>query len=216
MSFTIKYVYHETIAFTIGSDIFYLRQGPGIPLMFDNNLKQMVVPNIDAWFQSKTQQRYSYRGVQHSYTSSDMERVCRMIVRSTKDVIFKTDITRDFSTAYWVELMDPGKLQKFVDVIRQNFERFKEKYDDDGLYNILCRLWQFSNFHAPSEAPIFESLIRSKLGRLPQLPHYPKTDEADDIVKKLVIDLIIGRSLTEFKDISNELVKNVRIIHGKS
>ena len=44
MSLTIKYVYKETIAFTIGAGLFYLRQGPGIPQMFDSNAKPMVVP----------------------------------------------------------------------------------------------------------------------------------------------------------------------------
>lgn len=226
MSLTIKYVYHETVAFTIGADLFYLRQGPGIPQMFDANLAPMTVPNIDAWFQSRTQQRHSYRGVAdmasafaaglaHAYTSNDLERTCKLIVRSTKDAIFKTDVARDFSAAYWVELMDPGRITKFLEALRRDFDKFRSKYDDEELYNILCRLWQFSNLHAPSESAVFESLMRSKLTRTPQLPKYPDTQEADIEVEKLVIGFVIGEALTEYKGIPDELVHNVRRIQAR-
>lgn len=226
MSLTIKYVYRETVAFTIGLDLYYLRQGPGIPQMFDGNLSPMVVPNIDAWLQAKTQQRYSYRGVSdmassfaaglhHAYTSDDLHHLCKIIVRTTKDAIFKTDVAREFSAAYWVELMDPGKITKFVDVLRQDFDKFKSKYTDEELYNILCRLWQFSNLHAQSEAAVFESLIRSKMLRTPQLPKYPDTQEADEEVERLVLGIIIGETLTEYKGISDELVNNVRRIQAR-
>jgi hypothetical protein len=226
MSLTIKYVYHETVAFTIGVDLFYLRQGPGIPQMFDASLNPMVVPNIDAWLQSKTQQRYSYRGVadmasafaaglQHAYTSNDLEHLCKLIVRTTKDAIFKTDVAREFSAAYWVELMDPGKLTKFIEILRRDFGKFKAKYSGEELYNILCRLWQFSNLHAPSESAIFESLIRSKMLRTPQLPKYPNTQEADAEVEKLVIGIILGEALTEYKGIPDELVHNVRRLQAR-
>jgi hypothetical protein len=226
MSLIIKYVYRETVAFTIGTDLFYLRQGPGIPQMFNGEAKPMVVPNIDAWLQSKTQQRYSYRGLsdmasafasglQYTYTSHDMQHVCRLIVRSTKDAIFRTDVAREFSAAYWVELMDPGKLTKFIDVIRRDFDKYEKRYGSEELYNILCRLWQFSNLHAPSEAAVFESMIRAKMRRSPKLPKYPDTSEADQEVERLVIGIIIGKTLTEFKGISDELVKNVRSIQTR-
>jgi len=227
MSLTIKYVYKETIAFIIGSDLFYLRLGPGLPQMFDGNIKLMVVPNIDTWLQLKTQQRNSYRGLcdmaasfsfglQHAYTGKDMEHICKLVVRSTRDSIFKTNIAREFSAAYWVELMDPGKILKFLNILRNNFNRFKAKYSDDELYNILCRLWQFSNLYAKSEAPVFETLIRTKMLRSPCLPRYPDTTEVDQEVEKLVIRMVIEKGLTKFKGISDELVANVMTIHNKS
>lgn len=226
MSLTIKYVYKEAVAFTIGAGLFYLRQGPGIPQMFDRNIKPMIVPNIDAWLQSKTQQRYSYRGLcdmatsfagglRHIYTTEDMEHICKLVVRSTRDAIFKTDMARDFSTAYWIELMDPGKIQKFIDILRNDFEKFQSKYTDNELYNILCRLWQFCNLHAPSETAVFEALMRSKMSRTPRLPRYPNTVEADREVEKLVIGVVIGKTLTEFKGISDELINNVRTIQTR-
>lgn len=225
MSLTIKYVYKETIAFIIGLDLFYLRLGPGLPQMFDKHIKSMVVPNIDTWLQLKTQQRNSYRGLcdmavsfssglQHTYTGKDMERICKLVVHSTRDIIFKTDIAREFSAAYWVELMDPGKILKFLDILRNDFNRFKAKYSDDELYNILCRLWQFSNLYAKSEVPVFETLIRTKMLRSPCLPRYPDTTKADQEVEKLVIGMIIEKGFTEFKGIQDELVANVRAIQN--
>ena len=185
--------------------------------MFDARLNPMIVPNVDAWLQSKTQQRYSYQGLadmasafavglQHAYTSNDLEYLCRLIVRTTKDAIFKTDVAREFSAAYWVELMDPGKLTKFIDALRRDFDKFKAKYSNKELYNILCRLWQFSNLHAPSESVIFESLIRSKMLRTPQLPVYPDTQEADTEVERLVSGIIIGEALTEYKGIPDDFL----------
>jgi hypothetical protein len=226
MSLTIKYVYHDTIAFAIGADVFYLKQGPGIPQIFDERLSPMVVPNIDAWFQSKTQQRYSYRGMsdmaaafasglRHTYTNNDLEHLCKLVVRTTKDAIFKTDVCYEFATAYWVELMDPGKLTKFVGILRRDFDRFKAKYGEEELYNILCRLWQFSNLHAPSESAVFDSLIHSKMLRVPQLPKYPNTQEADAEVERLVTGIILGGVVSEYKGISDELVLNVRKIQTR-
>jgi hypothetical protein len=226
MSFIIKYVHLDTIVFSIGVDLFYLKQGPGIPQVFDVNLKPLIIPNIDAWFQSKTQQRYSYRGVsdmaeafaaglRHTYTSKDLEYFCRLVVRSTKDAIFKTDIVRDFSAAYWVELMDPYKITKLIEILRCDFDKFRLKYNDEELYNILCRLWQFSNLHAPSEAAIFEALIRSKMSRTPQLPQYPDTREADIEVERLVVGVVVGETLTKHKGIPDELVDNARTIQAR-
>lgn len=154
-------------------------------------------------------------GLQHAYTSNDLEHLCKLIVRTTKDAIFKTDVAREFSAAYWVELMDPGKLTKFIEILRRDFGKFKAKYSGEELYNILCRLWQFSNLHAPSESAIFESLIRSKMLRTPQLPKYPNTQEADAEVEKLVIGIILGEALTEYKGIPDELVHNVRRLQAR-
>ena len=225
MSLTINYVYKDVIAFSIDVGLFYLQRGPNITRMFDENIKLMVVPNIDSWLQAKTQQRYSYRGLcdmaaaftdglQHSYTSVDIERICKMVIRSTRDAIFKTDLASDFSAAYWVELMDHAKLQNFLKILRSNFEKFKSIYNDDELYNILCRLWQFSNLHMPSEAAVFETLIRLKMQRSPRLPHYPVTSEADLVIERLVIGIIFNKTLTEFKGISNELINNVKKIYA--
>lgn len=154
-------------------------------------------------------------GLVHAYTSNDLKGVCKLIVRSTKDAIFKTDVAHDFSAAYWVELMDPGKINKFLSVLRNDFEKFRARYSEEELYNILCRLWQFSNLHVPSESAVFESLMRSKIQRTPRLPKYPDTKEADAEVEKLVVGIILGETLTEYKGIPDELVHNVRRIQAR-
>lgn len=221
MTVTIKYVERETVAFQINNELFYLRQGPGIPQIFNSNLRPQIIPNIDNWFQAKTQQRYSYRsicdmsaafaaGLQHSYTNDDLAGISREVVNMTVKTIFQTDHAREFSRAYWIELMDPGKLMKLVSHIRSDFERFKKQHDQEELYNILCRLWQFSNFYAPSESAVFETMIRNRLMRTPQIPRYPDTSAIDDKVEKLVVGNLLGKTLNKFKGIPSELVSNVR------
>lgn len=223
MTVIIKYVERETIAFMIDEELFYLRQGPGIPQIFNGSLKLQTIPNINNWFQTKTQRRYSHRdicdmasafttGLQHSYTTDDFVKIGKEIVVATVKTIFQTDNSREFSRAYWIELMDPGKLQKLIEIIRSDFDRFKAKYNPEELYNILCRLWQFSNFYAPSEAAVFETLIRIQLKRSPQIPQYPNTSNIDSDIQKIVLGNLLSKTHNKFKDISNELINNVRNI----
>lgn len=222
MSLIIEYAYKKVVVFRIDVDLFYLKRGPNTPQIYDVDLRLMVVPNIDSWLQSKTHQRYSYRGVcdmadafkaglNHSYTHSDLEYICKVSSKYTIDIIFKTYIISEFSSAYWVELMNPIKIYKFIDILRTDFDKFRLKYGDDELYNILCRLWQFSNLHSLSETAVFESLIR-KIGRIPQSPKYPDTSLIDSEVEKLVTEMVVNRNATEFKNISDELVTNAKLV----
>ena len=210
MTITIKYVEGETVAFIINNQLFYLRQGPGVPQIFDENLKAQIIPNIDNWFQAKTQQRYSYKsvcdmaaafaaGLQHSYTNDDLVWVIKRVVNATVKTIFQTDHAREFSRAYWVELMDPGKLLKLVEYIRSDFSSFSERYEPEELYNVLCRLWQFSNFYAPSESAIFETMIRTHLKRVPQSPRYPDTSNTDQEIEKL--RSYLGEGVSTLKEV---------------
>lgn len=226
MTVTIKYVERETIAFMIDSELFYLRQGPGIAQIFDENLKPQIIPNINSWFQTKTQQRYSYRdvcdmaaafaaGLRHSYTNDDFVRMGKEIVAATVKTIFQTDNSREFSREYWVELINLNKLQKLIEIFRSDFDKFKMQYDSEELYNVLCRLWQFSNFYAPSEAAIFETLIRTRLKRSPQIPQYPDTSNIDSNIEKIVIGNLLGKTHSQFKEIPNELVNNVKDIQTR-
>lgn len=224
MALTIKYVYCDTIAFTIGVDLFYLRTAPNIPQIFDQNEKPQIIPNLDSWILAKTQQRYSYQslldmaaafaaGLSHSYTATDLDGLCRKVVQLSKSAIFHTEYATDFSRAYWIELLDPGKLQKFVESLRSQFQQLREEHNDNELYNILCRLWQFCNFHAPSESAVFEAMIQ-RMGRKPQPPTFSAID-SDRAIEELVLYDILKTELSEFKNISNELVDNVKRIQSR-
>lgn len=221
MSVTIKYVENEIVALSIHGELFYIKQGPGIPKVFDEHLRSQTIPNIDHWLQAKTQQRYSYRGIcdmaaafaaglKHSYTSDDLRWISAEVVASTVKIVFRTEHARDYALAYWVELLRPAQLFKFVEHIRSNFDKLKKRYDHEELYNILCRLWQFSNFHAASEAAVFETLIRTNLARIPQIPKYPDTTKIDQEIEKIIIGNLFGKAVTKHKGIDDELINNVK------
>lgn len=224
MPLKIMYVYKDVIAFSIDRELFYIQRSPNCLKVYDHSIGQLQIPNVDMWLQLKTQQRYSYRslcdmadsfadGLSHSYTDNDLRSVCKQSARATRDAIFKTDIVSEFASAYWIELLSDDKLQKIIYILRNNFNKFKSSYTDDELYNILCRLWQYCNLHAPSESAVFESIIRSKLSLPTRLPHYPDTSQADAEIDKLVLSVIVGKSVTKYKGIPTDIVNNVVMIN---
>lgn len=218
MVLTIKYARDKVVAFCIGAELYYLDH-VGTPKLYNSSLDKMIVPNIDNWMQSKTKQRYSYRGLldmadsfssalNHNYTSDDLRDICDVIVEQTRDTIFKTELARYYASAYWIELTEPSKIQKLIDLFRDRFDDLLKKYGDDKMYDLICRLWQFCNLHMPSEAAIFDSLAR-RLGHQPRSPKYPDTSDVDIEIKRLVSSAVIGQHLSEYKEIPDELVDTV-------
>lgn len=187
-------------------------------------MKKLLIPNMDHWLQAQTQQRYSFRGLRdmmeafsgglkHSYARDDLRSVCEHIFDVTRDYIFKTEYARFYSAAFKIELMDPKQIPKLIDQIKNNYDDYRNRFGDDRFHLYLCRIWQFCNFHNPSESAVVESLIR-RMDKQTEEPSYPKVEYEEEI-KRHVLTRTLGSDLVKFKDIDDEIVKNVDKIQSE-
>lgn len=219
----IKYAYNETVAFTIHSVLYYLKIGPDLPELYDQDLKKLIIPNIDHWIQAQTQQRYTYRGLKdmmeafvdglrHGYDRDDMEKVCNKVFDDTIKNIFRTKHARDYALAYWIELLDQKRVQKMIGEVRNGFDEYRSRLGDNKLYSYLCRLWQFCHFNDPSDSEVVEKLI-SRLGKKPQGPTYPEPD-VQRAIRKYVVSESVIQHISPHKDVSREVMENVNDIQS--
>lgn len=212
------YVVDKTAAFTIHGELYYLKTGHDYPMLFKANLQKMIVPNLDHWFQAQTHQRYSYQGfkdmmaayaagMSHSYTSTDMPEWVRHVYEVVRDVIFRTERSREYAEAYWIELLDPKKLPRLTDEITANFDKMQKQWGDDRLYEYLCRLRHYCMRHAPGDTPVYERLIE-RLGRPMTDVHYASYNFEKEIVQQ-IIGRAVGERLPLYKDIPEEIMATV-------
>jgi hypothetical protein len=218
VSLKIIYADGQTAAFTIASELYYIKTGPDFPELFDRNLKKLIIPNTDYWLQAQTQQRYSYRGlcdmieafidgIHHSYSRDDIQVVCSAVFDKTISYVFKTNYSQTFSRSYWIELLDERRAKGLVEKIKNNFDKFQAKYEPDQFYDYLCRLWQFYNFYLPGESATLERLI-TRLGKIPGEPQYPMV-EIEHEIKDHIITRDLTSTLDQFKGVDQEIKKNV-------
>lgn len=225
LALCVRYVYSDTIAFSVGTELFYLKTGPDYPQIFDSNLNLQITSNVDIWIQTRTGQRYSYRGLcdmalafrcglETAYTKQDMRQMCESAIQAARDLLFQSERVSDYARTFWIELIDPARLEgHYATVLRDKFETLRENLGDDKFYNHLCRMWRLCNFRRPGEAAVFERLIR-RLGRVPQEPQYPVTAKLDEELKRDALTKIWGRQLPHYKAIPDEIVERVHALHS--
>lgn len=214
----IRYVSGDIIVFEIKQQIFYFLDSPNLPELYDNNLKKLIVPNLDNWLQTMTQQRYSLRGLRdmsvaftHGLRCGISENQAKQILENTiietKRRLLCSPLSTDYAQNFYIELLDPSKVEtKYLPSIKENFGKLLRKYGEDKLYNILCRFWQFCNYHLPNTASVFENLIH-RLGKEPITPAYPDTNELDVALIKEVQQSVL-RSLSLY-NVPDNIVRNV-------
>jgi len=216
----IKYVFSRIIVFEINNQIYYFHDNPNLPQLYDQQLNKLIVPNLDSWLQSKTSQRYSLRGLRDMATAFMSGMQCGIsegqayqlilnAISETKRQIFQSALASDYARVYFIELMDPVKVEAtHLPIITKNFNKLLKKCGRDRLLNYLCRFWQLCNQHSPSTSFVFENLIK-RLGREPTTPHYPDTVELDnslaDEVNRVVLKNIPLYNVS--KDIANNVKK---------
>jgi len=219
----IRYVEKTVTVFEIDGELFYFRDSANLPELFDNTLHKMVVPNLDNWLQAKTDQRHSLRGLRDmskafsvglscGLSAENVRQLITQAVIESRRTIFQTDLTNDYARSYFIELIDPAKIEEIhVKSIVDNFDRLLKKGGRNRLYNYLCRFWQTCNFNMPSAAAIFEGFIR-RLGRQPTTPNYPDTTDLDnELIERVCQTVFRSQSLYNIND---EIVANVRRIQS--
>jgi len=218
-------VVKDVVVFEVSNDLWYLRIGPGLPVIYDSNLKRQIIPNIDTWFQAKTGHRYSYQtvcdmaaafaaGMKCSYSTNDVKSYCAAACRSTVDAIFKTKRAADYRRLFWIEMLDPMKIINYAHKLRDNLDRLRTKHGDDVLFNQLCRLWQICVYHNPNESVVFEKLV-GRLNLRPKDPVYPDSTKIDTELIEYVVGNILSKHLSQYRNIPLKIVKNIDDIQSR-
>ncbi len=215
----IKFVSGKTAAFTINNEMYYIQTGPDLPKLYNNQMRKLIVPNIDSWLQAQTQQRYSFRGLRdmmeaytHGYAyhhnQDELAALSRKIYDLTIDNIFKTKHALDFANSFKVELMEPKQVPKLIQQIRDNFDTYDQKFGSDKFRAYLCRVWKYCNLHLPDMSATVESLIRRAGGETHE-PHYPVTVHESEIFE------VIREEASNFvKSVDKEAYNNVLLIQN--
>ncbi len=210
----IHYVQNNVVAFSLGFDLYFLRCFP-VPQIFNSSLTPQLIPNIDSWFQAKTQQRYSYRGfldivggfvagLGHTYSIAEIKALCVQTTLTAKKTIL-TELMSDYKKHFWVECLDPVKLEgMYAESVREKFDRLRQSLGDDEFYNYLCRLWKLARQYRPSIAVVFERLV-DRLGRVADEPKYPDTKDLDDKLLKLVLGSVLEKVTDAHHGVSKEI-----------
>jgi len=220
-SLNIKYASGFTAAFTINSQLYYIKTGPDFPKLYDENLKKLIIPNMDSWLQANTRQRFSYQtltdmikafsdGLEHNYTKDDIVRICNHVFDLSRDYIFKTEYAKDYASIFKIELMDSRQIKKLIRQIKENFQKFCDKYGKEKFHLFLCRLWKFCNLNDLNSSIIVEGFI-TRLGKVVQDPIYPTVNNEADIKQKIVNN-IVGSGHAKFKGINDVIINNVRFV----
>lgn len=210
----IKHVHGDIVIIKVDDGIYWLKTSR-IPIIYDAQLK-VVSKNTNHWIKKHTNLTYeqlialanAYRdGLENGYSLSDVKTISFAMIRATKDAIFKTDLVSEYSSMFWIELLDEKRLNKLICNIRNNFNAIVLKYGKEDFYNTLCRLWQLSNLCYPDKMHVFESMIKNRLNLVPKLPDYPDTFRSDQTIKEIVFGIIFDGRYSEYKNISDSMLE---------
>ena len=222
MSSIIKYCYEQVIVIQIEDDVYYLDTTDGFPKVYDGDLKLMVISDYDSWLLSKTENKIDLtvlglmvqafndgRSIGFDYDDLIyiMDRTTQLVVNS----IFRTDLVKQYCESYWVEVLNDNEYGKLKQIIKANFEQMRNKYGQEKLYNICCRIWQYCNLSKPDESTVFEKILKKNMDQRPKLPEYPNTDELDGLVVELVEGMLFGEQ-PHVKNVSPQVVANAEYV----
>lgn len=218
----IQHVLGNVVAFTIDLDTYFMQLQP-VPRIFNNDLKPQFIPNIDSWFQAKTQQRHSHRGFQdmvtafqgglaRSFSGDDMRVVAANAVLTAKLAMIEQ--LAQYRKHFWIELLDPAKLDSvWAPKVREKFEELRSQLGDDDFHNYLCRMLKFATQHRPGLVKVFERLIE-RLGRVPQEPRYPATIELDEKLVKAVLTNVTDKGTGFYRGVPEQLQRRLEMLNG--
>jgi len=218
----IKYASKDVVCFSVDDQVYYLKFGPNVPQLFDEHLVLMIIPNIDTWIQSKTQQRHSYQslydmslcfynGIQTSYNIANIDQICNLVIKLTIDEILKNGWIYEYSLIYWIEVLGPDTIEECLKKISLNFEIIRDKIGDHKLYNNLCRISKTCRVRQPHNSDICDKLIE-RLNMGSSDPVYPNTDSLDNKVSAGVKELLKKSIGIFYKGIPSNIIDNIRLL----
>tara|TARA_R110000751_G_scaffold72476_5_gene146989 strand:- start:1240 stop:1923 length:684 start_codon:yes stop_codon:yes gene_type:complete len=225
MASLIKYCSDSIIVVEVKEQVFYLDTINGFPKVYDGGLGLLKISCFDTWFLNMTENQVDYKilklmaesfvgGQLTQFDQQDLVYIMGKTVELTVSSIFKTDLGNQYCNKFWVEVLSDDEYNKLKRIIKSKLEQLGDKYGDEELYNICCRIWQYCNLNRPDESPVFEKIIDKNMGQKPKLPKYPATNDLDKEVSQLVEGMLLGEQ-PPVKNVSLEVIKNVQYVQTR-
>jgi len=221
MPLTIEYAHEDSVCFRVHGVIHYLRIKPEPSRLYDQNLNQLVVPNIDSWFQSKTNQRYSFRtvcdmaeafksGLHAAYVYDDLRQISELCLNDVLDELFKFGMAAEYTSTCWIELATPTKIDKIVNFFNLRLDDLRNDMGDDGVHALLCRILAICKHKSLNQATIVKKLF-DRINMETEEPNLPDISKLHDKVKQRVRSKVFGKNEPKYKKISDDVIKKT---HG--
>lgn len=219
----IVYAIDQTMAFKINADTFYLKFGPNSPKIYDESLKPLITPNLDAWIQAKTYQRYSLSllsdmceafkaGLERNYTKDDLTNVADCACMSAINEIMKNGVVYDYSITYWIEVLGSDKIEKYLKVIANKLEYVVNKMGYDKLVIELARIHKICVLRQINARFVCEKILERLNVKLGEVV-FPDSTKLD----KKVLDSVrhdITKSIRNMdKTVSDVVIRSINIIN---
>lgn len=197
--------------------MYYFRYGPGIiPELYDANLSQQVVTNLDAWLQNHTHQRYSLQSLldmalafadalRLGYDGRDIASLCKLMSVESIRRLFCSQLIARYSACYAIECTEFSKLSQEIDSIRSRWDGLIADLGKDQFCNLLNRWWRYCQHHAPGHAPVFARFLE-RLGESPHEPSMPDTSEWDKELTELVMAKLFPHGVPVLKGVPEQLL----------
>ncbi len=191
----IKYANEDIVVVKLGDVLYYIRTR-GIPQIYDNQGRLLVISNIETWMIANTHNRYTYQGIVDMASAFidgvksciNKDSIDDMVDESIIDaihIILQKGYIEEYSLKYWIEVLDTGELEKYIIKIRNHFDRL-EILNKEGLHNDLCRILEVCEIRQLKHLiEICQNLIK-RMGKSIALPKYPDTSALDSKVLKRV------------------------------
>ena len=221
----IIYVKSDVMAVLFGQTLYYLDCTEWLPRVFDSDLKQLVISNIDSWIQAKTAQKYSLAtlremgnafadGMRASYTKTEVLSIVEYASRCVTSEILRRGAIYDYSLLYWIEVQGTEVLEKYLKTISEKLNTIVERLGVERIVNELKRIQRVCLLRQSSAKYMCDKLLE-RLGANSVEPQYPSTREIDMKVLSHVRNEVLKYLRQEHKAVDASIVEVVDGIQAR-
>jgi hypothetical protein len=204
-------------AFELKYSRYYIYFGPNLPVVYDSNFRKQIIPNIDSWVLSFTNNRYGldfleaiavayYDGLCAAYSADDLKNVAEYSINLTLKRVARSECLDLINKLYWIESSSTIDLNKLIDKFSRHIDTLKTNIGQDELYNTLCRIYKTCLLRNLDNIFVVESLI-NKMGMVVKEPVYPSLDSIYEKVNEEVLSVAMVMLKKNNSDIDNILAK---------
>lgn len=212
----IIYAHNDAMAVKLDNVLYYMSLQDGLPRVYDNTGRQLIIPNVDSWIQAKTRQRYSITslrdmcaafqaGMLSSYVKTEVLAVVEYAVKHAIDEIMHRGMIYDYSLLYWIEVQGTDKLESYLKTISNKLDVIVQRVGRQKLINELKRINRVCVLRQSSARYVCEKLLE-RLNIDSNDPIFPKSDAIDAKVMQNAINEVLKYLKREHKSVDSTVV----------